>query len=122
MRNGWAPAPRAATRVNKMKFGKPVLIGRRIKLEFDKIAREDFEQQRREYHRVLQASYFAAHRIIGTDVYTVRRGDSLWTVTQRSGQLPVWLLQQYNPDVDIGEMRPGVEIVVPKVEEVSANG
>lgn len=108
--------------INRMKFGKPVMIGRRIKLEFDKIPRDDFEQQRREYHRVLQASYFAAHRIIGTEVYTVRRGDSLWTVTQRSGQLPVWLIQQYNPDVDIGEMRTGVEIVVPKVEEVTANG
>lgn len=108
--------------INKMKFHKPVLIGRRIKLEFDKISRDDFEQQRREYHRVLQASYFAAHRIVGTEVYIVRRGDSLWTVTQRSGQIPVWLLQQYNPDVDIGEMRAGVEIVVPKVEEVTANG
>jgi membrane-bound lytic murein transglycosylase D len=108
--------------INKMKFGKPVLIGRRIKLEFDKISQDDFEQQRREYHRVLQASYFAAHRIVGTETYTVRRGDSLWTVTQRSGQLPVWLIQQYNPDVDIGEMRAGVEIVVPKVEEVTASG
>jgi membrane-bound lytic murein transglycosylase D len=108
--------------INKMKFGQPVLIGRRIKLEFDEIPREDFEQQRREYHRVLQASFFAAHRIVGTDVYTVRRGDSLWTVRQRAGQLPVWLLQQYNPDVDIGEMRAGVEIVVPKVEEVATSG
>ncbi len=99
-----------------------MLIGRHIKLEFDKIARDDFEQQRREYHRVLQASYFAAHRIIGTDVYKVSRGDSLWTVRQNSGELPVWLLQQYNPDVDIGEMRAGVEIVVPKVEEVAASG
>lgn len=107
--------------INKMKFKQPVLIGRRLKLEFDKITREDFEQQRREYHRVLQASYFAAHRIIGTDSYTIKRGDSLWLVRQRAGELPVWLLQQYNPDVDIGEMRPGVELVVPKVEEVAAS-
>jgi membrane-bound lytic murein transglycosylase D len=108
--------------VNKLKYGKPVLIGRRLKLEFDKIPRDDFEQQRREYHRVLQASYFAAHRIVGTDSYTLKRGDSLWVVTQRAGQLPVWLLQQYNADVDFNEMRPGVEIVVPKVEEVTASG
>jgi membrane-bound lytic murein transglycosylase D len=108
--------------INKMKFKQPVLIGRHLKLEFDKIARADFEQQRREYHRVLQASYFAAHRIVGADSYTVKRGDSLWTVRQRAGELPVWLLQQYNPDVDIGEMRPGVELVVPKVEEVAASG
>jgi membrane-bound lytic murein transglycosylase D len=108
--------------INKMKFKQPVLIGRSLKLEFAKITREDFEQQRREYHRVLQASYFAAHRIVGTNMVTVKRGDSLWTVRQRTGELPVWLIQQYNPDVDMGEMRPGVELVLPKVEQVAASG
>jgi membrane-bound lytic murein transglycosylase D len=108
--------------VNNMKFGRPVLIGRRIKLDFSKVKKEDFEHTRREYHRQLQASYFAEHRILGTEVYIVRRGDSLWTVTQRYARLPMWLLQQYNPDVDFSEMRPGTEVVVPKVEEVAANG
>lgn len=108
--------------INKMKFKQPVIIGRRLKLAFDKISRDHFEQQRREYHRVLQASYFAAHRIVGSDTYVVKRGDTLWTVRQRAGELPVWLLQQYNADVDIGELRPGVELVVPKVEEVAAGG
>jgi membrane-bound lytic murein transglycosylase D len=42
----------------------------------------------------------------------------LWTVTQRYARLPMWLLQQYNPDVDFGEMRAGTELVVPKVEEM----
>ncbi len=105
-------------KVNNMKFGRPVLIGRKLKLDFSKIKPEAFEQTRREYHRTLQASYFAAHRILGTEVYIVRRGDSLWTVTQRYARLPMWLLQQYNPDVDFSEMRAGTEIVVPKVEEV----
>jgi hypothetical protein len=31
----------------------------------------------------------------------------------------MWLLQQYNPDVDFGEMRPGTELVVPKIEEMT---
>ena len=47
-----------------------------------------------------------------------RRGDSLWSVTQR-GSLPVWLLQQYNPDVDFDDLRPGTQIVLPRVEDVS---
>jgi membrane-bound lytic murein transglycosylase D len=108
--------------INKMKARAPVLIGRRLKLEFSKISRERFEQQRREYHRVLQASYFARYRITGTGVYTVRRGDSLWTVRDRVGRLPVWLLQQYNPDIDLNQMRAGIEIVVPKVEELTVAG
>jgi len=108
--------------VNNMKYGRPVLIGRKLKLDFSKVDRETFEQTRREYHQALQASYFAAHRILGTEVYIVRRGDSLWTVTQRFERLPMWLLQQYNPDVDFSEMRAGTEIVVPKVEEFAAAG
>ena len=81
---------------------------------------EVFETLRREYHRELQAAYFAAHRIVGTEVYIARPGDSGWTLTQHSAQLPLWLLQQYNPDLDLAELRPGTQIVMPRVEEVGA--
>lgn len=104
--------------LNKMSYAKPVLIGHKIKLEFGRVSREAFETKRREYHAELQATYFAEHRIIGTEVYIVRRGDALWTVTQRFGQLPIWLLQQYNPDVDLADLRPGTQIVMPRVENV----
>lgn len=106
--------------INKMKFAKPVLIGHRIKLEFGRVSREEFEEKRREYHAELQATYFAEHRIVGTEVYIVRRGDALWNVTQRFDQLPIWLLQQYNPDVDLADLRPGTQIVMPRVENVAA--
>lgn len=106
--------------LNKMRFAKPVLIGHKIKLEFGRVSREAFETKRREYHAELQATYFAEHRIIGTEVYIVRRGDALWTVTQRFGQLPIWLLQQYNPDVDLADLHPGTQIVMPRVESVVA--
>jgi membrane-bound lytic murein transglycosylase D len=106
--------------INKMKFGRPVIVGRKLKLDFSKVKAEKFEATRKEYHRTLQATYFAEHRILGTEVYIVRRGDSLWTVTQRYDGLPMWLLQQYNPDFDFSDMRAGMEIVVPKVEDVAA--
>ncbi len=106
--------------INKMSFAKPVLIGHKIKLDFARVSREAFETKRREYHAELQATYFAEHRIIGTEVYIVRRGDALWTVTQRFAQLPIWLLQQYNPDVDLADLRPGTQIVMPRVENVVA--
>ena len=117
----WArlTAPRIR-QLNHMRQGRPVLIGHKIKLDFARVSREAFEAKRREYHQELQASYFAAHRIIGTEVYIVRRGDSLWTVTQRFEQLPIWLLQQYNPDVDLAELHPGTQIVMPRIEDVVA--
>jgi hypothetical protein len=27
----------------------------------------------------------------------------------------VWLLQQYNPDVDFADLRPGTQIVLPRI-------
>jgi membrane-bound lytic murein transglycosylase D len=108
--------------INRMSHGRPVVVGHRLKLEFARVSREDFEKKRREYHQTLQAAYFAAHRIVGSEVYIVRRGDSLWTVTQRFSQLPIWLLRQYNPDLDLADLRPGTQVVMPRVEDVVANG
>ena len=90
--------------------------GRSIKLDFSNIAAEQFEQQRRAYHESRQSDFFNGHRIVGTEVYVARKGDSLWVVTQRYVAVPTWLLQHYNPDVNFSDLRAGVEIVIPKVE------
>jgi membrane-bound lytic murein transglycosylase D len=108
--------------LNHLKLRTPVRIGQRVKLDFGAVKPEVFETLRREYHRELQASYFAAHRIVGTEVYIARSGDSGWTLTQHSVDVPLWLLQQYNPDIDLAELHPGTQIVMPRVEEVSTGG
>ena len=104
--------------LNSMHGRSNVRMGGRFKLAFIRATRAQFEQRRRDYHQRLQTEYFAAHRITGSDTYLARRGDSLWSVTRR-GSLPIWLLQQYNPDVDFAELRPGTQIVLPRVENVS---
>jgi membrane-bound lytic murein transglycosylase D len=108
--------------LNHLSAKSPVLIGQRLKLEFRKVRHEEFEQRRRAYHQALQASYFATHRILGTEIHIARSGDSLWTLTQHGAQLPVWLLQQYNPDVDLTQLHAGVQLVVPRVEEIESGG
>jgi len=108
--------------LNKLGYGKPVLVGHKIHLDFHRVSHEEFEQKRREYHQTLQASFFASHRIVGTEVYIARRGDSMWTITQKFAQLPVWLLQQYNPDLDLADLHPGTQIVMPRVEAVVNSG
>jgi len=119
----WLAIPTASLRtLNHLKAKQPVLIGERIRLDLRKMPREMFEQRRREYHRALQASYFASHRIIGTEAYITRPGDSPWTLTQRGAQLPMWLLQQYNPDVNLADLHPGVQLAIPRVEQVGNGG
>jgi membrane-bound lytic murein transglycosylase D len=108
--------------LNHLKFHTPVRIGQRIRLDFAHVTREVFETLRHEYHREMQAGYFAAHRIVGTEVYIARRGDSLWTVTQHAQNVPLWLVQQYNPDANLADLHPGTQIVMPRVEEIGSGG
>jgi membrane-bound lytic murein transglycosylase D len=105
--------------LNGLQGGATVVIGRRLKLDFRRVPREQFEQRRRDYHERLQAEYFAGHRIVGTEIYIARRGDSLWSLTKREAGIPVWLLQQFNPDLDFGELQPGAQIIVPRVETLA---
>jgi membrane-bound lytic murein transglycosylase D len=115
----WLGVPASSLRaLNGMRGRSNVRIGKRFKLNFAHATRAEFEQRRIEYHRRMQTEYFAAHRIEGTDTYVARHGDSLWSVTRR-GSLPIWLLEQYNPDVDFDDLRPGTQIVLPRVEDAS---
>jgi membrane-bound lytic murein transglycosylase D len=106
--------------LNRMKYGQAVLLGKTLKLDFSRVAAEAFEARRRDFHARLQAAFFAQRRILGTEVYIVRRGDSLWSITQRYAGVPVWLLQQYNPDLELGALRTGVQIVVPRLEDAQS--
>jgi membrane-bound lytic murein transglycosylase D len=105
--------------LNKLRGRKPVVMGHKLKLQFDHVTPAQFELKRRDYHERLQAAYFASHRIAGTEVYVARRGDSLWSITQRNVKVPIWLLQQYNPEQDFSDLKPGTQISLPKVEDVT---
>jgi membrane-bound lytic murein transglycosylase D len=49
----------------------------------------------------------------------VKRGDSLWTIAQQHGDLPVWLISQYNPDVNLGDLHPGTTVTLPQIAAIN---
>ena len=104
--------------LNGYSFRQPVVIGRRLKLDFSRVTPEEFAAQRIAYHRELQGAYFTRHRVIDTTEHKLRRGESLWVLTQRRYKVPVWLLRQYNPELDLDRVKPGDRIVFPRVERV----
>jgi len=113
----WLDVPTdSLRRLNAMAAAAPLRLGQRIQLDFDRVGREQFENRRGEYHRGLQAAFFARQRIVGTQVYVIRPGDTLSLLAQRHAGVPVWLMQQYNPDVDLLRLRSGMRIVMPRVE------
>jgi membrane-bound lytic murein transglycosylase D len=105
--------------LNKLHKNAMVTLGHKVKLDLSQVGAAQFEAARRDYHRQLQESFFATHRISGTENYVVKKGESLWIIAQQHSDLPVWLVAEYNPDVDFGEVRPGTTIALPRVEAIN---
>ena len=106
-------------RLNRLHRNAQVTLGRRIKLDFSKVPQAQFVAARRDYHQHVQEAFFASHRIAGTANYAVKRGESLWTLALQHGDLPVWLVAEYNPGVDFHDMRPGTAITLPQVVAIN---
>ena len=104
-------------RVNRMRYGKPVVIGKHLKLKFTKVTPEEFEEQRVAYHRALQEEFFEQFQISGSEKHKIRRGQSVWKLAKRTYKIPIWLLRQYNPDLDMDRVRPGTIVTFPKITE-----
>jgi membrane-bound lytic murein transglycosylase D len=105
--------------LNKLHKNAMVTVGHKVKLDFSKVSAEEFAATRREYHQHLQEEFFAAHRIAGTENYSVKRGESLWQIAQQHADLPIWLVAQYNPDVNFNDVRPGTTITLPRVVAIN---
>ena len=97
------------------------MIGRKVKLDFSKVTPDQFEARRAEYHRALQEAFFTQFRIKGTSDHVIKRGESVWVLAQQRYNIPIWLLRQYNPDLDLGSLLPGARLVIPLVEATGAS-
>ena len=111
--------PSRLRELNKMSRNTPLVLGRKVRLDFKKVERTAFEAKREAYHRQLQDEFFVQYRIAGSEAHKVRAGDSIWILSQKRYNVPIWLLRQYNPDVDFESLQPGATVVIPKVEIVT---
>ena len=104
---------------NHMRGKQPLVIGRSVKLDFSRVSREEFERRRLEYHRTLQSEFFDHFAVTGTAQHVLTKGDTLWELAARKYRVPVWLLRQYNPDLDFGALQTGTSMVIPLIEPVA---
>ena len=98
-----------------------VVVGQRIKLDFSVVDKELFETRRVAYQTERQESFFRAYQIDEVVEHTVRSGESLWLLAAREYEVPVWLLRQYNPDVNLDRVRPGAVIRFPRLKSIQTD-
>ncbi len=102
--------------LNGLRSGARIRSGNSFKLDFARVTPEVFSSRRLDHHRELQERFFARYRIAGTNEHVVRSGESVWVLAERRYKVPVWLLRQYNPDMDLAVVKPGARVVIPVLE------
>ncbi|MDH4253674.1 MAG: transglycosylase SLT domain-containing protein [Gammaproteobacteria bacterium] len=99
--------------INGLAFRTPVEVGQRIKLDFSSVGADSFEELRSAYHRQQQDAFFRGHRITGVQDHVMENGESVWVLALRRYDVPIWLLRQYNPELDLGRVAIGVTVRFP---------
>lgn len=99
--------------INRLAFRTPVEVGDRIKLDLGTVNAQTFEERRIDYHRRQQDEFFRQHVITGITEHEVASGESIWILSLRRYQVPVWLFRQYNPELELDKIRPGIRVQFP---------
>ena len=99
--------------INGMPFREPVVIGRRLSLDFSVVSSDEFEARRVAYQRDTQEAFFQAYDVTGVRHHAVRRGESMWELALQDFRVPVWLVRQYNPDLDLDRVAPDTVVNFP---------
>jgi membrane-bound lytic murein transglycosylase D len=107
--------------INSMPFEQAVVVGRRIRLDFSNVDADLFEAKRIAYQAERQESFFLAYQIAAIAEHTVRSGESLWLLALQEYDVPVWLLRQYNPDVDLDRVQPGTVVRFPRLRSIASS-
>jgi membrane-bound lytic murein transglycosylase D len=104
--------------VNGMPFSRAVVIGQRVKLDFSRVDPAEFERRRTAYQQSMQEAFFRSYQIVDIEDHVVRPGESLWVLAQRRYGVPVWLLRQYNPDLQLDNVMPGAVVKFPQLKVI----
>ena len=104
-------------RLNNMAFRDPVIVGKRLTLDFSSVNIAKFELKRREFHSTLQQEFFSNYRIQGVEQYEIKRSDNIGAIARNRYSTPIWLLRQYNPELDFNRIQIGQKIAFPLVEQ-----
>lgn len=107
-------------RLNNLRYEQSLAVNQQVKIPLGKGDQKRFEAQRYEFHKEMVEDFFAAYRLVeGTRSYRVKQGDTIWSLCQNEFELPFWLIKKYNESVDFSQLKPGVRLVVPRVEAKS---
>ncbi|MBC8316806.1 MAG: transglycosylase SLT domain-containing protein [Desulfobulbaceae bacterium] len=114
----WLGVPTREIRfLNDFRYGRPIHLAQKVRLEFALVTSQQFEEKRYEFHKETEEDFFAAYAVEGTRSYRVKQGDTIWFLCHEEFDLPFWIIKKYNTEYKFNTLRPGQELIIPVVRE-----
>ncbi len=115
----WLELPTNKLRkLNNLRYGQRIRVAQHLQLSFRNVSPKTFEKRRATYHRLIQQKFFQKHRVDNCRVYTVRQGETFWTMAKKRFDVPLWLLVAWNREENLNRVIPGQQVNVPVVTSV----
>jgi membrane-bound lytic murein transglycosylase D len=103
--------------LNRPFQNRPLRLGADIRLDFSKVSETAFTHRRILYHQRIEEKFFRAYTVGRVITHTLKHGETLWRLAHREYDIPLWLIQKYNYDLDFRSLPPGTKLRIPQVVE-----
>ncbi|MGA0164245.1 MAG: transglycosylase SLT domain-containing protein [Bdellovibrionota bacterium] len=93
-------------------------LGQKLLIRFEKVTPAQFEQDRREYHAQIREDFFSRYQVKQLIDYSVQDGENLWSICYQKFEVPPWLLEEFNPELSLLDIKKGTKLRIPRLEEL----
>ncbi len=100
-------------RINHLGRRRIIYQGQKLKLDFRRVSREEFQEKRLNYHIQLIMSLLDQKELVNLIDYEIREGESVWELAKYKYQVPLEVIQYYNLQTDINRLYPGDIVRIP---------
>ncbi|MGV6807674.1 MAG: LysM peptidoglycan-binding domain-containing protein [bacterium] len=104
-------------KMNGMRKASDLHFGARLKLDFNRVSRNQFQQRRDDFHKAMADDFARKYQVVGAKEYRIRPGETLWSLVRSNPDVPLWLICRYNPSIDFSAIPVGAKLAVPVVRQ-----
>lgn len=109
-------SPGRLRRMNGIRSSRRVRMGKKIRVSFLRVPKEDFIERRIAYHKGIEKTFFNKYTVSRVKRHKLKPGENIWTLLVRTYRVPLWLVRHYNGNKDLRRITAGDEVAIPVVE------
>jgi membrane-bound lytic murein transglycosylase D len=95
-------------------------LGQRLIVRLSHTSKQEFESERQDYHAKIREDFFSNYQVDQFVDFQVKAGENLWSICFQKFDIPPWLLEQFNPEIVLWDLKPGTKLRIPVVKEVAS--